>query len=179
MIIGLVGISGVGKTYLKNEILNENDSFISLVAVTTREPRKNEIDGVDKFFLSKNDFDGQKNAIDIISEMYGAKYGFWKRDLSRDEIQVVELYFRDVRKLKKYKVKTILITSGNIIKTFKILYERYGMSNKLIKRMFADFLISVYFATHKKIFDYVLKNDYSEKTYDNLKIIIKKVITEG
>ena len=51
-IITLSGISGAGKTHFIKSIIDRVDNFEKLKAVTTRERRKDEIDGIDKFFLS-------------------------------------------------------------------------------------------------------------------------------
>ena len=51
-IITLSGISGIGKSFLKSYILSNNSDFQSLISVTTRNRRKNEVEGIDKFFYS-------------------------------------------------------------------------------------------------------------------------------
>ena len=48
--------SGAGKTTLTKKIQQKYQSFKISVSHTTRSPRSNEIDGVDYFFVSKNDF---------------------------------------------------------------------------------------------------------------------------
>ena len=150
MIIGLVGISGVGKTYLKNEILEICANCKPLVAITTRECRTNEINGKDKYFLSEEEFDEEIENIDIVTQMYGARYGFWIKDLSRKNIQIVELYYKDIPKIKKYNVKTILVTTSHFRKTFSALLDRYGLSKKLIERICADSWIYIYLLFHKR-----------------------------
>ena len=49
-IITLSGISGAGKSHFIKSIIERFNNFEKLKAVTTREKRKDEIDGVDKFF---------------------------------------------------------------------------------------------------------------------------------
>lgn len=49
--------SGTGKTSVIKEILKKNsDKLIFSVSATTREKRANEIDGVDYYFLSEEEF---------------------------------------------------------------------------------------------------------------------------
>ena len=51
MIIALVGVTGIGKSFFKNQIV-ENLKFKNLVIVTTRNKRDGEINGVDKEFVT-------------------------------------------------------------------------------------------------------------------------------
>lgn len=178
MIIGLVGISGVGKTYMKNKILENCDNCESLVAITTRACRTNEINGKDKYFLSEEEFEAESENIDVITQMYGAKYGFWKKELSKNNIQIVELYYKDIPKIKKYNVKTILIIPSNIRKTFAVLLNRYGLSKKLFERICTDCWIFMYLLFYKRRFDYTVKNDYTEKGIKCLKQIVDSLVTD-
>ena len=48
--------SGVGKTTITKKIQQKYNTFKISVSHTTRKPRSNEVDGVDYFFTSENDF---------------------------------------------------------------------------------------------------------------------------
>ena len=48
--------SGVGKTTLTKKIQQKYQSFKISVSHTTRSPRSNEVDGVDYYFISNNEF---------------------------------------------------------------------------------------------------------------------------
>lgn len=172
MIIGLVGISGVGKTYMKKKILEVCDNCESLVAITTREQRISEINGKDKYFLSEEEFEEKIENIDIITKMYGAKYGFWKQDLNGNKIQIVELYYKDISKMKKYNVKTILITTSHFRKIFSVLLNRYGFSKRLLQRICIDCWIFIYLFFNRNKFDYTVENDYTENGIKCLKEIV-------
>ena len=49
--------SGAGKTTITKKIQQKYQNFKISVSHTTRKPRTNEIDGVDYFFVSKNEFE--------------------------------------------------------------------------------------------------------------------------
>lgn len=51
-IITLSGISGAGKSHFIKTLLELFNNFEKLKAVTTRPIRKDEVNGVDKYFLS-------------------------------------------------------------------------------------------------------------------------------
>ena len=59
MIIALVGVTGIGKSFFKNQIV-ENLKFKNLVIVTTRNKRDGEINGVDKEFVTLEQFKKMK-----------------------------------------------------------------------------------------------------------------------
>ena len=49
--------SGAGKTTITKKIQQKYQNFKISVSHTTRKPRTNEIDGVDYFFVSKDEFE--------------------------------------------------------------------------------------------------------------------------
>ena len=75
MIVILSGITGAGKSYLKKHII-ESLQFKNIVIVTTRAKRINEIDGIDKHFVTDEKFEGLKKLgkISVDFEFLGNKY---------------------------------------------------------------------------------------------------------
>ena len=58
LLIVLSGPSGVGKGTVRKEIFSQEDtSFEYSISMTTRSPREGEIDGVDYFFKSREEFE--------------------------------------------------------------------------------------------------------------------------
>lgn len=58
LLIILSGPSGVGKGTVREYIVNSHEVDINFsVSMTTRKPREGEIDGVDYYFVSKEEFD--------------------------------------------------------------------------------------------------------------------------
>lgn len=56
LLIVLSGPSGAGKGTVVNKLLENSDNIKLSISATTRAPRENEIDGVNYFFLEKQDF---------------------------------------------------------------------------------------------------------------------------
>ena len=56
MVITLSGVTGVGKSYFKKEIQKRLE-INQQVIITTRKKREDEIEGVDKIFVSDQEFD--------------------------------------------------------------------------------------------------------------------------
>ena len=50
------GSSGVGKGTVLKEFLKRNPSFMLSISCTTRNPREGEFDGVNYFFLTREEF---------------------------------------------------------------------------------------------------------------------------
>ena len=73
--------SGAGKTTLTKKIQQKYQSFKISVSHTTRSPRSNEIDGVDYFFVSKNDFSKliKQEKFYEYAEIFGNFYGTSKK----------------------------------------------------------------------------------------------------
>jgi len=73
----LSGPSGAGKSTIINEASKEIGDFYFSVSTTTREPREGEVDGVDYYFVTKEEFEeGIKNG-DFLeyAKVHGNYYG--------------------------------------------------------------------------------------------------------
>lgn len=55
-LVVISGPSGVGKTTVVKEVLNQHPELNKTVSVTTRRPRKNEVNGKDYYFVSTEEF---------------------------------------------------------------------------------------------------------------------------
>lgn len=82
MVITLSGITGVGKSYFKKEIQNRLGIKAQTI-VTTREKREGELDGLDKRFVTDEEFERLKENKEIIVtfELLGYKYGYPKEQM--------------------------------------------------------------------------------------------------
>jgi len=56
MILALSSPSGAGKTTITKKIQQKYQNFKISVSHTTRKPRSNEVEGIDYFFISKDEF---------------------------------------------------------------------------------------------------------------------------
>ncbi len=56
MLIILSGPSGVGKGTVRQSLFERIDNIMYSVSMTTREPRKGEVDGTDYYFVSREEF---------------------------------------------------------------------------------------------------------------------------
>lgn len=56
MIVAIIGESSSGKSSLVNEFVKRNPSFSKVITYTTRPKRPNEIEGVDYYFITDDEF---------------------------------------------------------------------------------------------------------------------------
>lgn len=74
-LIVISGPSGVGKTTVVKEVMKQYPELNKTVSVTTRKPRKNEVDGKDYYFIPKDEFyDCQLNRKLLEYKLYNDEY---------------------------------------------------------------------------------------------------------
>ena len=89
--IVLVGASASGKTELAKQ-LYQTYGYKKCITTTTREPRKNEVDGIDYHFLSQETFDDyqKKDAFYEVTHYNEYAYGIQKKDVNREGVVIVD-----------------------------------------------------------------------------------------
>ena len=179
MVITLSGITGVGKSYFKKQI-QEKLGIPAQVIVTTREKRDGEIEGIDKKFVSNEEFESmkEKNEIIVTFEMLGYKYGYPTIQMKSEENSVVELHYPIIYQLKREVKNTFSISL--IPKDIEIAKQKLKERN-LSENIEKDRLQEIEehiknFKSNtdlKNQFDYIFYNDYTEKSVEELIKVIK------
>ena len=109
------GSSGVGKGTVLKEFLKKNSDFMLSISCTTRVPREGEIDGVNYFFMTKNDF---KNCIDndkflewaeFAGNFYGTKKKFINSCLEEGKNIILEIDTQGALQVKQKMPEAVLI----------------------------------------------------------------------
>ena len=115
LIVVISAPAGSGKTTLCKRLLQASPSFISSVSFTTRSPRKNEIEGVDYYFVSREEFEKlvEKNIFVEWTEVHGHLYGtsgdLLKKNIEAGKDVVLEVDVKGGRKIKEKYPEAILI----------------------------------------------------------------------
>ena len=110
----LSGPGGVGKSTVAKELRKHSKFYVS-VSATTRSPRHNEVDSVDYFFISDEEFENRKNNGDFLewAEFAGAKYATPKLQvedaLARGENVMLEIDIAGAEQVRKVSSEAILI----------------------------------------------------------------------
>ena len=89
----LAGPAGSGKTTLCDRLVDENDHLERVVTCTTRAPREGEIDGVDYYFLSDDQFDAKVEAGEFLewAHVHTYRYGTLKSTIEAKLEEDVDL----------------------------------------------------------------------------------------
>lgn len=177
VLIVISGPSGVGKGTIVKRLISECQYKLS-ISCTTRKPRGNEIDGVDYFFIDKEDFVRKINNNGFLeySEHFGNYYGTPK------DFVVNQLKDNDV-------ILEIDVNGGlNVEKNYKDVVSIFVMppsfeelKNRLINRhteseekIFERLSRLDYELEKKSQYKYVVVNDDLDKTILEIENIIKK-----
>lgn len=181
MIITLSGVTGVGKSYLKKEI-EDKLGIKAQTIVTTRTRREGEQDGVDKKFVTDEEFEQLKRKKDIIVtfEFLGNKYGYPRKEMESKKNSVVELHYSIIYQLKKEVKNTfsIYMIPENIEVAKQKLKER-NLPKEVEKLRLEE--IEEHFETFqndenlRNQFDYIFYNDYTEKSIQKIIELLKNI----
>ena len=181
MVIGLVGISGVGKSFLKLQAVKSINNLTVLFAATTRPIRNSEIDGIDKYFMTEKMFfeKHSKNEMFLVQEIYGFMYAFLKKDVAKNSNYITEMLYTDLEQMKLFtEVTLIYVYPKNAELIHRNLLVRYKNSILLQKKIDNDALIK---SEHEKmlssnIFDYTFENYFDESSVINFISLISKIV---
>ena len=182
MLVILSGVSGAGKDTIKKILLKKNDNIVSIPSYTTREKRSYEEEGVQYYFVSKEEFLEliDNNMLYEYSKHHLNYYGTNKKEL-REAVANGKIVVKDIdvngtdnltKILPKENIPVITIFL-NIEKDemYKRLVERGDNSEEMIAIRMSRYDFEV---ENMKIYDYVIKNNDAEKTADIILNIIER-----
>lgn len=111
----LSGSSGVGKGTVLKGFLKKNPNFMLSISCTTRSPRDGETDGVNYFFLTKDEF---KQCIDenkflewttFAGNFYGTKKKYINQCLNEGKDIILEIDTKGALNVKRQMPEAVLI----------------------------------------------------------------------
>lgn len=182
-IVTLSGISGIGKSHLKNYILASKPDFQSLISVTTRKPRKKEKHGIDKFFYSLEEFEKEKHEgkLCTVNEVFGNWYAYKESqiELCDSGINLItELFYKNVQefKIEFPNALSVYVLPNDVERTKAELKARKLEASDLSKRLKDIDDELAFFYSNRKLFDIVITNDYTEKSCLLLQQLIEQKI---
>ena len=169
--------SGAGKTTITKKIQQKYNSFKISVSHTTREPRPNEVDGVDYHFISKKKFEeliAQKQFYEY-ANIFGNYYGTLKKTVDelflKNDI-IFDIDWQGTQQLSKFKnlnLVKIFIIPPNKDELKTRLLKRNQDSPGEVKRRFEAFDNDV---KHWNDYDYIVINENLETCYKQIENII-------
>ena len=171
------GSSGVGKGTVIKAFLQRNPKFMLSVSCTTRLPREGEVDGVNYFFLTKEEFQSCIDSDKFLewAEFAGNRYGTKKKYINNclDEGKniILEIDTKGALQVKKQMPDSVLIfiapPSLEILENR--LRGRHTEDEKTIQTRLQEVKEELKRAEN---FDYKVVNDELEKTVLEIEKII-------
>lgn len=179
MLVTLSGVTGVGKSFFKNLIVQEL-GFKNLPIVTTREMRNGEVGGIDKEFVTDEEFEKMKQLgiIQVDFEFLGARYAYRREHLQSQENQATEVHYSTIYELRK-QVKDLfaIYIIPYDVERAKLELRKRNLSKIVFEKRLKE--IDQHIKEYnnnpilQKQFDKVFVNDYTEKSNKEIIEIIK------
>ncbi|MBR2299740.1 MAG: guanylate kinase [Alphaproteobacteria bacterium] len=171
--------SGTGKTTVIKEILRQDPNLKFSVSVTTRPMREGEVEGVDYYYITNEEYDvlrAQDAFYEYVDSQYGSRYGTLKSEVDSfinvGQDVVFDLDWVGMRQMKEKapdKVVSIYLLPPSIAEVKRRLIGRGTDSAAVIeKRM--DLIVEK--IKHWNEFDYVIINLNLEDTIRKVRRII-------
>lgn len=181
MLLAIAGVTGVGKSYYKDEIV-KNLSFKKIKIITTREIRKGEKNAEDKIFVSKEELEKleKEGKIAYKFEMLGNIYAYSKEELFSNKDTVFELHYSTIYDLKKIcpQIKTIYIFPEDINIAKQKLKERQ-LKPEIEKQRILEIDEHINKIKSdkklKEMFDYIIYNKYNEESKQEMLKLVSKM----
>lgn len=178
LLIVVSGPSGAGKDTICNKLISESDSVWLSISMTSRNPRGNEVEGKEYFFVTKEEFEQRiKNGEFLEYAMYNNNYYGTPKDkieayLNKgiDVILVIDIQ-------GAINIKNLIPTALFIfimppdMKTLKqrLINRKTESKEKVIDR----FKTAYNEINHFKKYNYVVVNDEIDKATNKVKSIIQ------
>ena len=182
MMFVLSSPSGAGKTTLTKKLAENNTNFTISISHTTREPRPNEINGKDYYFINKEEFNSliKGNNFFEYAKIFDNYYGTLKdpvlKFLSLGKDVLFDIDWQGTQQLQKIKNLSIVaffVLPPNIQVLKNRLALRHKGQEKLIEQRMKKFNEEV---SHWNEYDYVVVNDDLELCYNQILNIIMSEI---
>lgn len=171
------GSSGVGKGTVIKEFLAKHQEFRLSVSCTTRAPREGEVNGVNYFFLTKNEFENcVKNDeflewAEFSGNCYGTKKSFVQECLKKGENILLEIDTKGALNVKRImpEATLIFIVPPSIEELEARLRGRHTETEEAIQKRLASIKLEI---ENSKKYDYQVVNDTVENAVHQLEKIM-------
>ena len=178
LLIVVSGPSGAGKGTICNKLIEEMDNIKLSISMTSRNPRGQEVNGKDYYFVTKEEFEEKiKNdefleyAIVHHNNYYGTPKSNIEEDLKSGKNVILEIDIQGAIKVKEKVKEAIFIFI--MPPSMKILKERLINRNTETKdKVFERFKTAYKEINDYKKYNYIVVNDEIETAVNKVKSII-------
>lgn len=174
--------SGTGKTTICKKIINRDERIKLSVSHTTRSPRDNEMNGVDYFFVSSDEFDSKilDQSFLEYARVFGNFYGTSKNNvkdlLSKDFDVLFDIDWQGAAQILKSnlaKIVTIFLVPPSKEVVLERLEERSnetGDNYNAVQKRMSEYENEM---SHANEYDHIVVNDNIEECADKVLNIIE------
>lgn len=174
----LSGPSGSGKGTVLQEVLRKSDRIVYSVSATSRSPRAGEVDGINYYFKSREEFETLIKADAFIeyTETYGNYYGTLKSEVEKAIVNGKNIIFeidpvgaRNVR--AHYPDAVLMFLVAPDLEVLSSRLSGRGSENAETFKIRHDAALSE--MENATLYDYVVVNDFVERAADDILAIIR------
>ena len=174
----LSGPSGSGKGTVLKEVLRKSDRIVYSVSATSRSPRAGEVDNINYYFKSREEFETLIKADAFIeyTETYGNYYGTLKSEVEKAIVNgkniILEIDPVGARNVRAHYPDAVLmfLVAPDLEVLSSRLSGRGSESAETFKIRHDAALSEMENAT---LYDYVVVNDFVERAADDILAIIR------
>ena len=178
LLIVLSGPSGVGKGTVRKELFSQDDTaFEYSISMTTRQPREGEVDGVDYFFKTKEEFEQliEEGKLleyaQFVGNYYGTPVDYVRETIEQGKDVFLEIEVQGARQVREKFPEALFIflappslselknrIVGRGTETEEVIINRLQTAKEEIEMM--------------DLYDYVVENDTVQSACDKIKAIV-------
>ena len=179
LLIVMSGPSGIGKGTVRKSLFERTDhDMVFSVSMTTRAPRAGEVDGVDYYFVSKEEFEKRIQEgkfleyAKFIDNYYGTPLDIVQEKLDAGEEVVLEIEVQGAMQVRKKcpDAVFIFIAPPSMKSLYDRLLRRGTESEDVIKARYDKACKEVVMAD---FYDYIVVNDTVENAADKILAIVR------
>ena len=170
--------SGCGKGTILLEVLNKNKNLFYSVSATTRTPREGEIDGVNYYFLSKDEFKreidngGMLEYAQYCDNFYGTPKKKVVEKLEQGIDVILEIETKGAMQVKGVMPEAVLIfiLPPSVLELRRRLNKRGTEEESVIEKRVKEAEDEIRRAFN---YDYIIMNDELDKAIEDFEAVLK------
>lgn len=172
------GLSAAGKGTIAKELVKRFDNYVLSISATTREKRRNEQDGVDYFYVSKDKFNEMIENGELleyaqyVNNFYGTPKKYVEEMLDKGKNVILEIEMQGALKVKEVYDEAVLVFF--LPKDAKTQRERLINRQRETKEQIEERIKqAVIDAKYAKYYDYILVNENLDDSIDDMQKIVE------
>lgn len=173
--------SGTGKTTIVRRILSDYPELVFSVSATTRKKREHEVDGVDYFFISEEEFKKKIQNNEFVEwelfydYYYGTFRNFIDNRINIGKSVILEVDVHGAVEIKRIYPEAILIyiAPPSLDELLIRLKKRQTENEEELKKRIERAKMEL---SHKDKFDYFIINNDLNTAIQEIKVLIGKLI---